>query len=284
MRILHDFKNMSANLVEPKARLCFIHIAKCGGVSINQAIRKKYLITYSRLNARASLESARIACGFDDPFADDYEAVLRFRENLLLYELEKGCGFVSGHYAFSNRAYTRHHPRYKFMTLLRDPVARFLSSYFFNSRKAEDSPWKIQESLEEYIDSDHGKRLGQDYVRFLGGVRSDGRYDSDEALVQARANLRKFDLVGVIEDTESLGRQLEKKCGLKIRIGKKNKSPVSKRDRESLVTPEIRRAIENICARDQILYKEALEISRNGAPAAAANLTEAEASLQLSRP
>lgn len=262
MMNLHKLKEVSAKFIEPKTRLCFIHIAKCGGVSINQAIRKKYLISYSRLNARASLESARTVYGFDDPFQDGYEGVLRFRESLLLYELEKGSGFVSGHYAFSERAYAKHHPHYKFMTLLRDPVARFLSSYFFNSRKAEDSPWKIRETLEEYVAGNDGKRLGQDYVRFLGGVRDDGRYDSDEALENARKNLQKFDVCGVIEDTPDLVRQLAQQCGLKVNIGKRNKSPVSKKERDRMVTEEIRKRIEEICQRDLILYRDAVARSQ----------------------
>ncbi len=262
MTIFRKLKGMSAGLIEPAARLCFIHIAKCGGVSINQAIRRKYLISYSRLNARASLDAARIIHGFDDPFADDYAAVLRFREELLLYELEKGQGFVSGHYAFSERAYNRHRERYLFMTVLRDPVSRFLSSYFFNSRKDDDSPWKIQDSLDAYVRSPEGRRLGVDYVRFLGGVREDGCYSSDEAFDRARENLRKFSICGVIEDTANLARQLEIQAGLKIAIGQRNRSPVSRQEREKLVTPEIREEILRICARDRVLYDDAVALSR----------------------
>ena len=255
---LQRLKTFSTQLLEPKNRLCFIHIAKCGGVSINQAIRKKYLISYSRLNARASLESARISEGFEDPFADDYEAVLRFREKLLLYELEKGHGFVSGHYAFSEKAYARHRSRYQFMTILRDPVARFLSSYFFNSSKTDDSPWKICVGLEDYVQSAEGRRLGCDYVRLLGGLREDRSYDSEEAIRNARSNLQKFDICGVIEETDNLVRQLRERCGLKVKIGRKNKSPVSAGERKRVVTDEIRSEIERICAPDLILYKDAL--------------------------
>jgi len=255
---LQRLKTFSTQLLEPKNRLCFIHIAKCGGVSINQAIRKKYLISYSRLNARASLESARISEGFEDPFADDYEAVLRFREKLLLYELEKGHGFVSGHYAFSEKAYARHRSRYQFMTILRDPVARFLSSYFFNSSKTADSPWKIRVGLEDYVQSAEGRRLGCDYVRLLGGLREDRSYDSEEAIRNARSNLQKFDICGVIEETDHLVRQLRERCGLKVKIGRKNKSPVSAGERKRVVTDEIRSEIERICAPDLILYKDAL--------------------------
>ncbi len=261
MVILHKLRGISAKTIEPKARICFIHIAKCGGVSINQAIRRKYLVSYSRLNARASLEAARAVYGFEDPFDDGYASVFRFRENILLYELEKGSGFISGHYAFSERAYQMHSDRYRFITVLRDPVAMFLSNYFFNSSKENDSPWKIRLPLDEYVETQKAKDLGHGYVTILGGVREDGRYDSDEALERARENLRKFAVCGVIEDTPGFERQLEDKCGIRIKIGMKNKSPVRKSERDKIVTEEIREKVRKAVARDLVLYEDARKIS-----------------------
>src|SRR5690606_15155360 len=96
----------------------------------------------------------------------------------------------------------------------------------------------------------------------LGGVREDGRYESDEALEQARSNLRKFDICGVIEDSDGIVRQLENTCRLKIKIGVKNKSPVRKSEQSKVVTDKIRQRIERMLVRDIALYEEAKRISQ----------------------
>lgn len=222
----------------------------------------KYLLSYARLNARSSLEAARMVHGFADPYEDNYASVLRFRENILLYELEKGSGFISGHYAFSNRAYEQHKEKYTFITVLRDPVAMFLSNFFFNSHKADDSPWKIRLPLDEYVETEEAKAVGHGYVTILGGVREGGEYPSKETVDHARANLRKFGVCGVIEDTKGIEHQLEKNCDIRISIGRKNRSPVRKTDRDRVVTEKIREKIRQVMQPDLILYEDAVQISR----------------------
>ena len=243
-----------------RKKLFFLHIAKCGGISINRALRYRYFGGYERLNARASVDAAVSLSGLKDAFEDNYESVLKYRENLLLYFLNERHPFISGHYAYSDTAYKRFGGEYAFMTLLRNPIDRFFSSYYFNAAKQEDSPWKIRESLEDFLNTPQATYLGADYVRLLGGTReSDGRV-SDDAIQQAMTNLNKFDIIGVIERPDLIETALKRTIDVRIRIGHKNKGPVSAKKRNKELSDDILKKVRGICEPNMAVYRASVEI------------------------
>lgn len=261
MLFLKKTKQSIIKNIEPKTKICFIHIAKCGGISVNQAIRYRYPFTYAGLNALASLESARLFYHFNDPFDDAYQSVLRYRENILVYELNRGSGFISGHYAFNRDIFDKFKSKYVFMTVLRDPLERFISSYFFNVYKDSTSPWKINDSLKDYLNSEKGYLAAHDYVKLIGGVRSDNAYDTSESMHNALENLNKFHICGVLENLNELKIQLLNQCSLNIRISKKNKNPVSKKRQKDVITDKIKSEIRYLCKSDYEIYHRACLLS-----------------------
>jgi len=246
----------------------FLHIHKCGGSSINQAIKACYLtwdITKDRqlvhLDSRAAFNAAQKSVAQADfsPDTNDEYQTLKFRENLLMYYMcQEKINYVAGHFSFSATAYQYFCDKYAFITILREPVARWISFYFYNLHK-KGGPFKIDMKIEAFLESERGQRQGYEYVKFLGGADKLGKYTSEQAINLAKENLHKFSVVGCLEYQGNFVRQFEERFGRKLNIGISNLGPALNKERESIVTEEIKQKIRAICRPDIEIYQYALD-------------------------
>jgi hypothetical protein len=242
-------------------KICYIHVAKCGGTSIRHAIKKQYgspvlnrLLRRKRnfinLNAGAALKGSQL-------FNEDLWA---YREKLLIYFLSiKSYAFISGHFPFSDLAMDHFQGEWNFITILRHPVDRWFSHYFFNRHKTHEH-FKTDLSLEAYIDSDDGKSLGSFYHKLFYGRAYDAKNVSpEESYAKVTGNIDKLACIGLTEHLDIFCRDFDKYFGRKLNIGTKNKNPLPKKDRSRLITDAIREQVENICEPDLKIYKYVLE-------------------------
>ena len=249
-----------------KENICFLHVPKCGGTSLGQAIRRRYptlklgLTNYMvSLSASASSNVIKLACQTDYPndTKDDYP-ILKFRENLLLYFMsQRKYKFITGHFTFSELAYREFKDDYAFMTIIRDPVKRWISSYFFNRYKHRDHR-KIEEDITTYLQTAFGQSQGYEFVKFLGGADPTGDYKSRGAIDRAKRNLHNFDVVGLLEYQGDFFERFADRFGISLRMDKRNQSPVSGAFQESRVTEEIRKKVMKICEPDYEIYQYAV--------------------------
>ncbi len=235
-----------------KENIFFLHIPKCGGTSIRHAIEKNYSTSDNKiaiLDPSASFNAAKLS---------DLRT-LKFRENLLLYFMNmKDVKYITGHFGFSEIAFHEFHNKFIFITVLREPVRRWISVYFYNKYK-KSNHCKIETDLTTYMQSEEGESRGHTYIRFLGGVDEKMDYTSKQAIDRAKRNLDKFDIVGLLEYKENFIQQFGNRFGVRLVIKMENPSPTMETFRKSIITEEIKEKIKKICEPDLEIYQYAID-------------------------
>ena len=267
-KILDNLVATTNNLFQGSLQknIVFFHFFKCGGTSIAQAIKSCYLnleLSQNRhifhLNGGAVQNATQKIIDFSDfPFPQtNYDEIKdKFKEYMLLYYMsQKHIKYIAGHFTFSEIAYQHFYDKYSFITVLRDPVERFISSYFYKRYKTG----KIDKDFKEYLKSENCLRGGFHYVKSLSNLDSTEDYNSAKAIAKAKENLDKFKIVGLLEYKEEFLNQFEDQFGRRLKIKVLNKSPKSEAYRKSIITEEIKEKIREICKPDIEIYQYALK-------------------------
>lgn len=249
-----------------KDRMVYLHIPKCGGSAFRRAIRSCYLSIDIRkyrevaeLDPAASDSVVKFRQQTDLPPYIAYEpSIFEFRESLLLYYMSSPkIRFISGHFGFSDAVYQASQGSFAFVTVLRHPVARWISAYFYNRYKASNHR-KVDMDLDAYLESELGRRQGREYAHFLGGPHTKAGDGYSVLVDSAKENLHKLDVVAFLEYPKDFIEQFERRFGVRLRLHTTNESPVSKASRDSMITAERKSKIEEICAPDLEIYEYAL--------------------------
>lgn len=249
--------------VPRERKIAFIHVPKCGGTSLDRAIEAamapplpRPLPLVSRLDDQAA-ERARRLRG-----ASYVEA----RADALLYELgREGIRYVSGHHPLSDLAYREFHSEWDFLTLLRDPVERWLSHYFHN-RAEKRGYFRIDEDLDDFLESPRARGLGANFVRMLAPDAAwPGDAPSAEAVDAAVSNLGRFAIAGVLERLDHFVDQFRRRYGARLFVGRLNTNPF-RQEGEREVSAAQRERVAELCTPNLVVYRAALErIAREAA-------------------
>ena len=182
MRLSHRF--LDALHGPLSRRMFFLHMPNCAGSSISNAIVKYYISLNIKndkgiisVPAEAAVNVRKLLNEEKSPeVLVSSNCSVRIAEHLLLYFMsQKNVKFVAGHVPFSEIAYRSFHQQFSFITIIRDPVKRWLSEYMLNRfKKSMHNKEAANMDIDVYIDSKVGKAQGRQYVLFLGGrVNSD---------------------------------------------------------------------------------------------------------------
>lgn len=267
VKYLDVFTSMSHNFLDGSLQenIVYVHLHKCGGTSIAQAIKSCYHSLGNifddntfHLNGKAASSAAQKSIsqidlsGDSDAYSDYLTA--KFREDLLLYYMcQPNIKYIAGHFAFSNTAHQYFGNKYSFVTVLRDPVKRWISAYFYNRYRKNE----LEGEFSDFLKSESARKGGCLYVKSIGGLDKSGDYSSPEAIARAQANLHKFRIVGFLEQTTEFLERFENEFGKKLKIRKFNQSPKPKDFQQAIVTPEIEAKIREICQPDIEVYQYA---------------------------
>ncbi len=137
------------------------------------------------------------------------------------------------------------------MTVLRDPEARWFSNYFYNRYKTTSTHFRINESLEAFLDTDRARQGGNLYARFLSFGTN-----TKNPVAHALRHLSHFHIVGVLEHLPLLLADCQQTLGVRLKPSVRNTSPRSKEDQSAEITPAIRARVQELCQPDIEIYTE----------------------------
>lgn len=234
-------------------RFVFHHVPKCGGTSVALALRKRYILSQVTVKPEESFRAFEAVTGRSDR-AQMLIDVAALREQMLLYHLFDDIRCISLHVAFSETAHQKFSGHYKFITVLREPVSRFISHFFWSHGKAHAHAG-IDEDFAAFLDTDRARRLGATYVDFFSGSPM-ARNLADPLLIQrATDTLRyRFDVVGYLDDLNRFESDVKAALGVRVRIGHENKARQPATTRQSVITPELMARVQDLCAPDLAIW------------------------------
>lgn len=204
------------------ARVVFHHAPKCGGTSVGRALRKRYLLSQTTVLPEATYAAeAALAPGVAPAELRLRAEVLR--ERMLLYHLAAGVDCISAHVRFSEAAWRTYGDDVRFITMLREPEARFLSHYRWSHGRPEGYA-HIPDAFAPFLESNAAEALGAFYVFFFSGLPPDADMRSAEALERAKANLERFHVVGFLDRMPAFRAAVRAKVGVRLRVGHENRA------------------------------------------------------------
>jgi sugar phosphate isomerase/epimerase len=235
-------------LVTP-SRVVFHHVPKCGGTSVGRALRKRYILSQATVKPEESFRAFAAYTGRVDR-EQMLVDVASLREQMMLYHLYDDVRCVSLHVPFSDVAYAHFNARYKFITILREPVSRFVSHYFWSYGKP-DAHARIEEDFEAFLGTARARRLGASYVEYYSGAPMAPDLADPELIARAIGNLHeRFDVVGRLDDLVGFQAKLRQTLGVRIKVGHENKARQPQATRKTMVTPELMARAREVCAPD----------------------------------
>ena len=249
-----------------RPRLVFIHIPKCAGTAAARAMRRAYFPVHRELLSRLR---GRLGYGYESIRVEaSYEAARslglnlpEFHAALLFYAmgLPKN-GLIAGHVPFSRAAADAFSDEWQFITVLREPVSRFMSEYFYNRFKTSSRYFKVEEELEAYLDTADARRTSTQMINFLTGRADEYATPTESEMDAALANLRRFAVVGFFEDLDRFADDMAARFGRRPVVPRINRNPAPEGLRKRELDPTIRGRIAELNAADSEVYRRARQV------------------------
>ena len=219
--------------------IIYIHVPKCGGSSFGAALRLRYLFSQSGI----TLDQGDPHEGSCNQRLNDYDA----RDIELKNLTDKNTKLICGHVRYSRALHQSLGGEYSFVTLLRDPVQRFVSHYNYLQR-SHQNPLR-PDTLKAFLGTDDAKRLASQYLFYFARLDQTMGANTDRLAQKAIANLSHFDLVGDLSAPVEFSNNLNRLAKSPLPKWQRNVSP-----EPTKIPPDLLGQIEDLCAADIEVY------------------------------
>lgn len=230
--------------------LVYIHVPKCGGTSFGSALRLRYFYSQATIDLRNSRALQRKL----NPAARGLERIkieYSLRDTLLARLMERRVSCISAHARYHPELHAAHWDRSTFVTLLRDPVDRFVSHYHYLQRH-HPNPTRAT-PFEAFLETEDAQRLAAQFLFYFGRTLPFETSDLDEAITEAQSALGKFALVGDLSRTNAFHRALRTLVRGPVPMIRRNRAPI----RATRPDGDILRRVMDLCAADMAIYDHA---------------------------
>lgn len=244
------------NASQPTARrIAFFHPPKCGGTSV-----RKWLAT--AFGGPAGLDPVAAEAAAHNLGVSAASA----REAILAYFIQReDTRFISGHFAYSRRAFVNHEDEFDLITILRNPLSRTLSRYYFQSDKPDHFP--IEGELQDWLLTDDAKAAARVFTTmFVGDIelmrslmRGGDKAGLRAAALQAIDNLKGFTIVGTLEHLGAFEDAIQQRYGVRSRMGHARSNPTYPRFAQQ--PPAVQDRLRELCHEDLMIYEAFAERS-----------------------
>jgi hypothetical protein len=256
MGIVDQAKSLRTDAVDRllPQRFVFHHVPKCGGTSVGRALRKRYLLSQATVTPESSFRAFEAFTGRTDRDQMLVD-VLDLREQMLLYHMFEDVRGISLHVRFSQVAWELFADRYKFVTMLREPVARFLSHYNWSYDKPHAHA-RIEEEFDAFLETERARRLGATFVEYYCGLPKETDICSDAAIAAAIANLQKFSVIGDLAKIECFESDIRDALGVRVKVRHENRAGGDRKFVSAASLPEKTMArVRELCAPDLAVWE-----------------------------
>lgn len=243
----------------PRHPCVFLHVPKCGGTSVSEALyatvplhlKIGILDSPSIRQALAIQDRNRDPLSFHDE-GPNAEAITRFREALVLMHMAHQATLIHGHFLFSETAWQHFGDRYRYVTILRDPVARTISNFRMDQRTGV-----FTGDFDAFLSSAEGRRKALHKLRYFSGMATVTPEQEPEAMALAKRNMERFSLIGFLDDLPGFAAGFATLFGVRPRISHYNKAEGKPFD----ITADQRARLTALCQPDITLFDHARRIA-----------------------
>jgi hypothetical protein len=226
----------------------YIHPPKCAGTSVVRSLRLRFLWKGMGLTAhsmRPLLDNSAPPLSYIE-----YEILAnQAADTIAAHRITNGGRLVAGHFWYGKYLRLVDASVHR-MTVVRDPVKRFLSHYRY-------LVWKfgLKQDLDEFLAGDRAKQLGSTYGFYFANQYPDQGAEENVIVDSAVETLRKFTLIGDVSDTTAFLKAVKSKIGGPLFSLRSNRTPSSVQpDIASKITDHQREQIAKITSVDRAIY------------------------------
>ena len=167
------------------------------------------------------------------------------RATLLQHHLHHRHRVVSGHFLFDRDQFQKSADDFKWVTVVREPVARMISHYREEARSGF-----VQLPFADYLATDMAYQHATALTRYLGGVPHLSPEGLPNAVERATSNLEHFSLIGDLSDLQTFMTGLERLIGRPLQVGHERPAVHPMPD----ISDADHARVEEMCTADREVY------------------------------